>query len=57
MRDNDPQGHLAAADYILRRIQVQFGAVRSRRDPVAKAPGEFGCKRVFSTWSQPVPVL
>ena len=29
LRDNDPQVHLPAANYMLRRIQVQFGWLKS----------------------------
>ena len=67
LRDNDRQVHLPAATYILRRVQVQFGWLKSGWDqvwvgsgcqPSAKAPAEFcGGKRVFFTWSRSVPVL
>ena len=34
LRDNDPQVHLPAANYVLRRVQVQFGCLKSGWDQV-----------------------
>ena len=63
LRDNDPHVHLPAADYILRRVRVQFGRLKSGWDQVwvgsgCQSPGRVlrwqAC--VFS-WSRRVPVL